>query len=71
MNENIYAIWDIRHETYVKWGKCHDGVERYCVYIGKPAFFTAKDEAEQTVRGFDHRDDFIVVTYTKKGETTR
>jgi hypothetical protein len=71
MNENIYAIWDIRHETYVKWGSCSDGLERYCVHFGKPMFFTAKDEAERAVREFTHSDDFIVVTYTKKGETTR
>ena len=48
----IYAIYNIPHQTFVRWGVNGGGKESYCIFRGKPCFFKTKREAQKVIQEY-------------------
>lgn len=56
----IYAIYDVKGKTFVKWGVNGGGAESYCRHRGKPCFFTSLPELFKAVTSFGNLDDYEI-----------
>ena len=56
----IYAIYNIPHQTFVRWGVNGGGFNSYCLFRGKPCFFKTKREAQKVIQEFDNPQHYEV-----------
>ena len=56
----IYAIFDVPHMAFVRWGINGGGEEGYCLHRGKPCFFRSLADARAVVDGFDNPEYYEI-----------
>ena len=56
----IYAIYNVPHKTFVKWGVNGGGIQSYCLFRGKPCFFKTKRRAQLVIQEFANPQDYEV-----------
>ena len=59
----IYAIWDVKDETFIGYGTNGGGRVSYCKYRGEKCFFFSRSAAENVIGTFDNPKDYKVATF--------
>ena len=56
----IYAIYNRREGTFVRYGKNGGGALGYCLYRGQRCFFLTRTKAKELVDTFDRPTDYEI-----------
>ena len=56
----IYAIYNRREGTFVRYGVNGGGALGYCLFRGKPCFFLTRAKAQKLIDTFDRPEDYEI-----------